>query len=412
MARMSGISGWLPEIRFADVADVALVTTLLYTAVALIRRTQAAFVAIGILMLGGLYIAARALDLRLTAWIFQGFFAVLLVILVVIFQEELRQLFERIALSGLRRRRADPPLAYDSSDILVKCLSDFARDRTGALVVLAGRQPVDRHVQGGIALDGRLSEPLLKSIFDAHSPGHDGAVIVEGDRVTRFATQLPLSTDFRQLVGLGTRHGAALGLAERSDALCLVVSEERGRVSVARQGRLRPLGSPQQLGAEVQEFVRGTRPRGVRDGWIALLSKNWIEKLACLALVIGLWYLFVPGSRPSTFMYEVPVRVVNLPPDLVLEAVDPSVVTVVFSGRRRAFYLFDPSELIVTVDASLAAQGRRSFRVSADDIEYPNGLTLEEVRPSRVRIVARETAALRRDAPAYAGSIGFRKATG
>lgn len=405
------MSGWLPEIRFADIVDVALVTTLLYTAVALIRRTQAAFVAIGILMLGGLYIAARALDLRLTAWIFQGFFAVLLVTLVVIFQEELRQLFERIALSGLRRR-PEPPLAFDSSDILVKCLSDFARDRTGALVVLAGRQPVDRHVQGGIPLDGRLSEPLLKSIFDPHSPGHDGAVIVEGDRVTRFATHLPLSTDFGQLVGFGTRHSAALGLAERSDALCLVVSEERGEVSVARQARLRTLGSPQQLGAVVQDFVHGARPRGARQGGIELLRKNWIEKLASLALVIGLWYLFVPGSRPSTFTYEVPVKVVNLPSDLVLEAVDPPVVKVVFSGRRRAFYLFDPSELMVTVDASLAAQGRRSFRVSADDIELPNGLTLEEVRPSRVKIVAREIAASGRGAAHHAGRIGSRKARG
>ena len=392
MLNHARMPGWLPEIRFADVVDVALVTMLLYTAVALIRRTQAAFVAIGILMLGGLYIAARGLDLRLTAWIFQGFFAVLLVILVVIFQEELRQLFERIALSGLRRR-AEPPLPFDSGDILVKCLSDFARDRVGALVVLPGRQPVDRHVQGGIALDGRLSEPLVKSIFDRHSPGHDGAVIVEGDRVKRFAAHLPLSTDFAQLVGFGTRHSAALGLAERSDALCLVVSEERGQVSVARQGRLRTLASPQQLGAVVQDFLSGTRPRGGRAGWLEIARENWIEKLASLALVMGLWYLFVPGSRPSMFTYEVPVKVVNLSSTLVLEAVDPPVVTVVFSGLRRAFYLFDPTELTVTVDASLASLGRRSFRVSADDIEFPNGLTLEEIRPPRVKLLVRDGAA-------------------
>jgi uncharacterized protein (TIGR00159 family) len=389
---MLGMSGWLPEIRLADVVDIALVTTLVYTAVALIRRTQAAFVAIGILMLGGLYIAARALDLRLTAWIFQGFFAVLLVILVVIFQEELRQLFERVALSGLRRR-VDRPVAFDSAAILVKCLSDFARDHIGALVVLPGRQPIERHVRSGFALDGRLSEPLLASLFDPHSPGHDGAVIVRGDRLERFGTYLPLSTDFAQLAGVGTRHSAALGLAELTDALCLVVSEERGQVSVARQGRLRQLATPQHLGAVLEEFARFTRPRTGRSGWIALARENWIEKVASLALVIGLWYLFVPGSRPSTFSYQVPVKVVNLSSDLAVDAVEPPTVTVVFSGLRRAFYLFDAKSLSATVDASSADAGRSSFQVSAESAGLTNGLTLEEIRPERVKLVLHSTGA-------------------
>ena len=384
--------GWVPEVSLADVVDVALVTTLVYTAVVLIRRTQAAFVAIGILMLGGLYLAARALDLRLTAWIFQGFFAVLLVILVVIFQEELRQLFERVALSGLRRR-IHRPVAFDSTAILVKCFSDFARDHIGALVVLPGEQPVDRHVRGGVALDGQLSEPLLASLFDPHSPGHDGAVIVKGDRLTRFGTYLPLSTDFVQLAGVGTRHSAALGLAELTDALCLVVSEERGQVSVARQGRLRTLTTPQQLGAVIEEFSLLLRPRSGRSGWIALARENWIEKLASLALVIGLWYLFVPGSRPSTFSYQVPVKVVNLSADLAVDAIEPPTVTVVFSGLRRAFYLFDSSELSATVDASSADEGRRSLQVSAASAELPNGLTLTEIRPERVKVSLRSTRA-------------------
>jgi diadenylate cyclase len=386
------MSGWVPEVRLADVVDVALVTTLVYTAVVLIRRAQAAFVAIGILMLGGLYIAARALDLRLTAWIFQGFFAVLLVILVVIFQEELRQLFERVAFYGLRRR-VHRPVAFDSTAILVKCFNDFARDHIGALVVLPGQQPVDRHVRAGVALDGQLSESLLASLFDPHSPGHDGAVIVKGDRVTRFGTYLPLSTDFAQLAGVGTRHSAALGLAELTDALCLVASEERGQVSVARQGRLRRLATPQQLGALLEEFSLRLRPRTGRSGWIALARENWIEKLASLALVIGLWYLFVPGSRPSTFSYQVPVKVVNLSADLAVDAIEPPTVTVVFSGLRRAFYLFDSSELSATVDASSANEGRRSLQVSAASAELPNGLTLTEIRPERVKVLLRSTRA-------------------
>jgi uncharacterized protein (TIGR00159 family) len=380
---------WFPDVGWQDAIDVALVSTLVYTAIVLLRRTRAAFVAIGILMLGALYIAARSLDLRLTAWLLQGFFAVLLIILVVIFQEELRQLFERIALSGLRRL-GERPAVFDPTDVLVRCVSDFAQERIGALIVLPGRQPISRHIEGGIELGGHLSAPLLKSIFDPHSAGHDGAVIVEGGRVTRFAAHLPLSTHFEQLVGKGTRHGAALGLAEITDAMCLVVSEERGQVSVAHQGRLTTLARPQELNFLVRRFLAAVSPPQRRgDGWVRWVRENWVEKLASVALVIGLWYLFVPGSRPSTFVYNVPVKLENLPAEFRVENIDPSEVTVVFTGLRRAFYLFDPKKLSVTIDAALAGQGRRTFKITNDEIDHPEDLTLVEVEPKRVKISLR-----------------------
>lgn len=378
----------LLQVGWQDGVDIALVSTLVYMAIVLLRRTRAAFVAIGILMLGALYIAARALDLRLTAWLLQGFFAVLLIILVVVFQEELRQLFERIALYGLRRigeRRAP----VDPTDVLVRCASDFARDRIGSLIVLPGKQPINRHIQGGIELDGRLSVPLVKSIFDPHSAGHDGAAIVESDRLTRFAAHLPLSTDFEQLTGKGTRHGAALGLAELTDALCLVVSEERGEISVAHRGRLNTLARPQELGFVLREFVAGVHPAEGGGGWLKLVRENWVEKLASVALVIGLWYLFIPGSRPTTFTYSARVKLENVPADYAVESIDPEEVTLVFTGLRRAFYLFDPKKLSVNVDARLAGQGRRTFKIDADEVDHPEGVTLEEVKPSRVKISLR-----------------------
>jgi uncharacterized protein (TIGR00159 family) len=381
----------LLEVGWQDGVDIFLVSTLVYTAIVLMRRTRAAFVAIGILMLGGLYIAARALDLRLTAWLLQGFFAVLLIILVVIFQEELRQLFERIALYGMRRL-GERPVTLDPTDILVRCVSDFARDRIGALIILPGKQPVSRHIQGGIELGGRLSVPLLKSIFDPHSPGHDGAVIVEGDRLARFAAHLPLSTDFEQLTGKGTRHGAALGLAELTDALCLVVSEERGEISVANRGRMTTLVRPHEVGFVVREFLSSVNPRERAGGWTRLVRENWVEKLASVALVMGLWYLFIPGSRPSTFVYTVPVKVENLSPSYVVESIDPAEVTVVFTGLRRAFYLFDSKRLAVSIDATLATQGRRTFKISGDEIDHPEDLTLAAVKPNRVKISLRRAA--------------------
>lgn len=371
--------------RFADLVDIILVAALVYTALAWIRRTRAFLVAVGMFLIGVLYVAARALDLRLTAWIFQGFFAIFVVAVVVIFQEELRQIFERIAVWGLRRRPA--PQAADPVDALVSCTADFIRARIGALVVLAGRQPVERHLTGGVELKGRLSGPLLKSIFDPHSPGHDGAAIVEGGEVTRFAAHLPLSKDLQQLSGVGTRHAAALGLAELTDALCLVVSEERGTISVARDGRLHEVEDPPALGLLLEQFVREKRPedRPAR-AWRQVLLENWMEKLGALAIVACLWYLFVPGSRLAEVTYRVPVRVVNLPPDLALERVEPPEVKVTFQGLRRDFYLFDGKRLRITVDGSLTKVGRRTFKISDRSLRYPKDLSLRDLDPSQVRV--------------------------
>ena len=390
-------------LQVIDLIDIALVTTFVYSGIVLLRHTHARLVAIGILFLGALYIVARAFDLRLTTWLLQGFFAVFLVIIVVIFQEELRQLFERLALWGLRRRAA--PHAPAPAEIVVGCAADFARTRTGALIVFVGTQPIARHIHGGVELNGTISEPLLKSIFDPHSDGHDGAVIIERGLLTRFAAHLPLSTDFRQLAGVGTRHSAALGLAERSDALCVVVSEERGRISVAQQGTLRVLRDAAELDAVVRAFLRATFPatRERRVLW-SLVSENWGEKIASLALVIGLWYLFVPGSRPATLAFPVAVKVVNVPPGYELEKVDPPEVTAVFSGLRRAFYLFDSRRLDVTVDATLAKYGRRTFPVSEEQIRHPAEVTVEDVQPDQVRLALRVNKAGAADSEAEAAA--------
>lgn len=379
----------LRELHLTDALDIVLVTIFAYSAIALVRRTRARLVAGGIFVLIALFIAAQALDLRLTTWLLQGFFAAFLVMLVVIFQEELRQAFERLALWGLRRGAVTPP-SFGTAELLVGVVAELARNKTGALIVVAGRQPVDRHLHGGIELGGRLSEPLLRSIFDPSSPGHDGAVVIDRDTVERFAAQLPLSTDFQQLRGTGTRHSAALGLAERTDALCVVVSEERGTISVARAGKLRRLSGASELEAALQDFVRELSPPADARGFVSsLVRENWVEKIGALLLVIGLWYLYVPGSRPATREFPVAVKVTNLPPGYVLDKVEPSQVQAFFSGQRRAFYLFDPGRIDVTVDASLAKYGRRTFTISEDQIPHPPDLTVEDVEPEQVRIAIR-----------------------
>lgn len=369
-----------------EILDILLVALLAYGIVLWMKRARAGLALAGILMLGGVYLAAREIGLQLTAWILQSFFAVFLIVLVVLFHQDLRQLFERIAVWSLRRNSGEQA-ANQTVGCLVEALSALARHNHGALVVLPGRDPLDRHLEGGVDLGGRLSAPLLMSLFDPDSVGHDGALIVDDGVVTRFSVHLPLSQDFETLGQRGTRHSAALGLAERTDALCLVVSEERGEISIARGRTLRVLENPEELEREIERFIEAKRERRPRRRALwSLLAQNWVEKAMATGLAFGLWVIFISGGQGVQQVRMAPVLVDNVPPSFEVTAVEPKEVEVMLSGPRREFYLLDQSEIEVRVDGFLSAVGRKTFQVRAENVRHPEALSVLDVSPQSVEL--------------------------
>jgi len=362
------------------------VALLLWAAIVGLRRSGATLALVGLAILGLVYLAALRLDLQLTTAILRGFFAVFVVVLVVVFQADLRRFFEQIAVWGLRRR--PPTAASDAADVLVRAVTRLVARRTGALLVLPGREPLERHLDGGIPLEGRVSEPLLLSLFDPGSPGHDGAVLIEGERVARFAVHLPLSGDHAQLGAGGTRHAAALGLAERCDALCVVVSEERGAVSVAREGRLRKLSGPDALVEELRGFLREMAPEASSAGAWRRLLQGWPEALLATTAAAVMWVGLVAGQGVVEVERRAKVMVENMPEGYALERVDPPEVTVVAEGRRRDL-LLENDGFRVRLDAVLVQLGRRTFAVSPASVEHPEGVRVLDVDPERVRLSVR-----------------------
>jgi uncharacterized protein (TIGR00159 family) len=285
------------HIGVADILDMTLVGALIYALLLWFKRTKAAFVALGLFLLAVVYVVAFLAGMHMTILLFQGFFAVFIVAVIVIFQEEIRSAFERLAVWSLTGGVLKAAPTHRQVEILVRSLGDLARDHIGALVVLRGLDPLDRHVEGGWDLNGELSEALIKSIFDSHSLGHDGAFIVEEGRVSRFGVQLPLSKDFSKITNLGTRHSAALGLSERVDALCLAVSEEHGTITLARRGELKTVDDLEELQDEIELFLNRLMPNRVRSPVVSFLTENWREKLSAAALSVLLWVLFVGSAR-------------------------------------------------------------------------------------------------------------------
>lgn len=290
---------WLKQVRVADVLDVLLVGTLVYALLLWFKRTRAAFVALGLLLLAVVYTVAFLSGMYMTVRLFQGFFAVFIVAVIVIFQEEIRSVFERIAVWSLTGGVFKAAPTHRQVEVLVSSLGDLARDHIGALVVLRGMDPLDRHLEGGWDLNGDLSEALIKSIFDSHSLGHDGALIVEEGRVSRFGVQLPLSKDFSKITNLGTRHAAALGLSERADALCLCISEETGRISFALRGELVPVRDLEELQDGIEVFLTKHLPRDAGNFVGNFLTENSKEKAIAAGVAILLWYFFVGLGGPG-----------------------------------------------------------------------------------------------------------------
>jgi DNA integrity scanning protein DisA with diadenylate cyclase activity len=176
----------LTDIRLTDCLDIAIVTLVLYAFLVALKRTRrSGLIFTGIVILGIIYLVARKFNLLLTVALLQGFFAVILVALIVIFQEDLRYFFERVGLWWRERslplyKRHARRLPRREVEILARTLGDLARAKIGALAVVRGHDMIARHLEGGEEVQGRLSEPLLKSIFDPHSLGHDGVVAGQG----------------------------------------------------------------------------------------------------------------------------------------------------------------------------------------------------------------------------------------
>lgn len=376
----------LAEIRFSDVVDVAIVAALLFMGIRWLRAARARVALLGLGLVGALYGIVQQLQFQLTTWLLQGFFAVVVLIVVVVFQDDLRRLFESIAIWGLRRQA--PRLGPSLVDTLVRAVTELAATRTGALIVLSGREPLDRHLDGGTFLKGRVSEPLLRSLFDASSPGHDGAVVLEGQTVTRFGVHLPLSNDWDQLAEHGTRHAAALGLAERADALCIAISEERGTISLASNGEITIVEGADQLAASLLQFVsRNERDRGRLSGAAPTHRyQRWAEGAAAVAMASTLWIVTVPGATVARETREIPVVVENMPVGYELAGVEPPMVEIGVQGRRRDLVLAGAGAIEVQIDALLVQLGRRTFAVSTEQVKHPDGLEITSIRPATVRL--------------------------
>ncbi len=232
-----------PFSSWRDVVDVLLVTLVFYNVLLLIRGTREVQILIGILILVVLFYTAQALELRALETTLQNFFIVLPVALIVLFQQEIRRALATFGSTPLLGWADKREVASTFNEITLAATT-LAERRIGALIVIERLEGLRNYIENGILLDAVVSLDLLINLFTLGTPTHDGAVIIRADRIAAAACYLPLTQKPELSKDLGTRHRAAIGISEETDALVVVVSEETGTISVTFKGEIiRPLES-------------------------------------------------------------------------------------------------------------------------------------------------------------------------
>jgi diadenylate cyclase len=254
------------SLRWQDALDIILVAIIIYQIFLILRGTQAIWVLTGLFFLFLSYIGARYLELFTLEWLLDSVMKSFFLIIIILFQADIRRVLSRIGRRALAPHGASEPQSMEEICEAAETLSNY---RIGGLIILERQVGLSEYLEGSVRLDSLVTWELLVSIFWPHNPTHDGAVIIQGDRIVASGCLLPLTRSTTLDPTLGTRHRAAVGLTENTDALALVVSETNGQISLAQGGKIKQNLTRLQLRQELRGLIEDIEKKG-----------SWFERLA------------------------------------------------------------------------------------------------------------------------------------
>jgi diadenylate cyclase len=260
-----------------DWLDIIVMTLLIYQVIKLLLRTRANSVFKGIALVLVVAWISDQLQLHTLSWALQLIINTGIIVLVILFQPELRRVLDQLGRSKLssqvfntqRRQRAHHSDQVVSE--MVRALTNMARKRIGALIVIERQTALSDIAESGTHIDAEISDPLIENIFEPNTPLHDGAVIIRNERILAAACILQLSDNYSISRELGTRHRAAIGMTESTDAVTLIVSEETGIISMAREGRLTRYLDAKSLTILLTELFA---PDNISPSWLSLIRRK------------------------------------------------------------------------------------------------------------------------------------------
>jgi uncharacterized protein (TIGR00159 family) len=370
-------------LNWQTMLDIVLIAAGLFYIYRTFLRLGTWKILIGMLAAFVVFILARVLNLEGIEWIFKNVGHVALLGLIIIFQPEIRKVFEKVVSLILSKKSVD---ASGTIDIVADSLWPLAQMKRGAIVVFPGEEHIQDKISGGYTLKAMPSIPLLMSIFDPNSPGHDGAVIIADNLLTRFGVRLPMSKSSRLSEEFGTRHHAAMGMVEETDSLVLLVSEERGHVSSFKNGEMVRLHSREEIIAAIEtHFSRFGITPFARLG--SLSPRTLLQIGASFLLATLFWSTLILGQKQIVERtMNIPIEYISPAEGLVLTGTRVNELVVHAAGPKSAMNDFALSEPKALVNLSQMTEGTQTIPVTGANIRYPRGVALLDISPENLEL--------------------------
>ncbi|MGC8851944.1 MAG: diadenylate cyclase CdaA [Minisyncoccia bacterium] len=383
----------LNNIQIRDILDIFFTALVIYVLIWFLRRTKSLPIILGVFFILLGYGFSYWFNLSLTYRILQTFLGAIIIILAIIFQDEIKRFF--YLLGSIKFNRNNVTLSDKSIDALINSILVLANKKIGALIVIPGKESIAPYIIGGTDINALISEQLIIALFNKESPTHDGALIIENNIIKKFAVYLPLSKDLKQLKGFGTRHRAGLGISEKADALSIIVSEEKGKISFARNGNLQIINSKEELKNILNSFL--SEISNIQNtNFIVKISKsifnNFISGLVSLLLAIVLWLSFsYPNLGIIQKNFVVPIEFINVPNNFMVQNLKPMEVTVTLAGKNQDFKLLDSNAIKVSIDLkNISKKDKYTIVLSPSNIKYPSVLEFVGFDPKKIQFTVTE----------------------
>jgi len=371
-------------VRWQSVVDFVVLTAALYILLRWAQQARALRVALVVLGLHAGALVSRHFDLVLTSWVLDGAAILAIVVLLLVFQAELRRFFMRLD-SLLNWRSQAAARLSETYQAVSRAAFHMAGAQVGALIVIVRRNAVAELVSGGIVLEAAVSAEILEAIFQKTAPIHDGAVIVRGDHIVRAAAVLPLTERERVPSYYGTRHRAAMGLSERCDALVVVVSEERGEVTLMEARRMVRFDDEQKL-AQTLEKLCAHPAEGLRSRLRQWLFSNARVKLAALGVAAAIWSTSFLSTGTTVRTVSVPVQFVSVPSGMDIAAPSTDRLDVQVRGSAWLMDSVSLTRLVASFNLRGARAGTLNLPVDSGNVNLPPGIVMERVAPAKITV--------------------------
>jgi len=378
------MEGLLYVFRWQDVLDILILAFVFYRLYFFLKEKRALRMIMALFALLCFYMIAQWIDLPLSVWWLKNLWAVILLFLVVIFQQEIREVLGGFNFSTFffgRPKRREPSL--EALGKIAEAAFQMIDKGIGGLIVLQRRDDLGELIHGNIPLDASVNEDMLISIFAPQSPLHDGAVIIERDRIRHATAVLPVSNSASFPREWGTRHRAGVGITEVSDAECVIISEERKEVLLASRGKVEKKQSKEELKESLSAYAHVSRTTDKGVPWSKRLFKDLPQKSFFLFLACLLWILII-GSQQGETSFNVPIEYYFIPQNLQIVGDPPREIHVRLKGSHRLLSSIEPGSVRAQINLSNAHSGTNQLSLSEKNMSVPPGISTTNFYPRTI----------------------------